>query len=221
MSWGKIVKWLQNIFPMYHSSDFRSLIERSIATALSLSGDARKNFLESDVNFEYVGPICDSFGIGRMDLLEMSDFSDRAKCCEVTNGLILELSNFISREEMDVLVLVSWLRNFNPQFCSNGNIQKASKVLQTKLKKLKSDYPLYQRSRSRRNGMMETFLHAKFELLPKAEYFKTKKNSRMKKRFLKKYRNSEMLTKRFNRDKDVLTSTKKINQDSLSNVIVA
>ncbi|XP_061110386.1 solute carrier family 52, riboflavin transporter, member 2 isoform X2 [Conger conger] len=216
-SWGQIVKWLQNIFPMYHSSDFRSLIERSIATALSLSGNARENFLESDINFEYVGPICDTLGIGRTDLLEMSDFSDRAKCCEVTNGLILELSSFISREQMDVLVLVSWLRNFNPQFCSNGNIQKASKVLQTKLKKLKLDYPLYQRSTSRRNGMMEKFLQAKFELVPRVECGKTKKTSRKKKRFLKKYRNREKLTKLFHRGNDVLVATSKtINQDSLS-----
>ncbi|KAG5842200.1 hypothetical protein ANANG_G00175130 [Anguilla anguilla] len=218
VSWGKIVKWLQSIFPMHHSTDFCSLIQRSIATALSLSGDARENFLDSYVNFEYVGPICDTFGIGRTDLLEMSDFSDQAKCCEVTNGLILELSNFISREEMDVTALVSWLRNFNPQFCSDGKIQKASKVLQTKLKKLKFDYRMYQRSRSRKNGMMEKFLQAKFELVPKVLHVKTRKPhrlNRMKKRFLSKCHHGEKLTKQFHKDNDVLVATSKQIPDSL------
>ncbi|KAJ8333538.1 hypothetical protein SKAU_G00415460 [Synaphobranchus kaupii] len=221
VSWEKIVKWLQNIFPMYQSSDFRSLIERSIVIALSLSGDAREIFLDSDVNFEYVGPICDTLGIGKTDLLAMSDFSDRAKCSEVTNGLILELSNFISREEIDVIVLVSWLRNFKPQFCSDGKIQKACKFLQTKVKKLKLDYQMHQRSRSRRNGM-EKFLQAKFELVPKVLYVKTRKphgENRMKKHFLTKYSNSEKLTEQFHTDNEVLVATSKIicNSPSQSN----
>ncbi|KAJ8273007.1 hypothetical protein GJAV_G00096280 [Gymnothorax javanicus] len=220
VSWEKIVKWLQDILPMYRSCDFRSLIEKSIATAMNLNGDAREVFLDSDVNFEYVGPICDTFGIGRTDLLEMVDFSDRAKSCEVTNGLILELNSFLSRENMDITILISWLRNFNPQFCSDGKIPKACKVLQTKLKKLKLDYRLYQRSRSRRNGMMEKFLQAKFELVPKIQRAKSRKShysKRLKKSFLTNYRKGEKLTEQLQGDNDILVAAiKKKNQDSFS-----
>ncbi len=98
ISWVDLIQWLQKIAPMFQSADFRSLIERNTTTALSLTGDARQKFLESDVNFEFVGPICDSIRIGRRDLLEMSDFSDRAKLTALTNGLILELTHFIFHE---------------------------------------------------------------------------------------------------------------------------
>ncbi|XP_010864183.1 uncharacterized protein LOC105007091 isoform X2 [Esox lucius] len=172
LSWGAVVDWLQKIFPKYQSADFRCLIERGIATTLSLSGDARQTFLESNVNFEFVGPICDSIGVERADLLEMSDFSEQAGSIDVTNGLILELSNFVMREKIDPIVLVSWLRHFNPEFCSDGNIQKASKVLQAKLKKFKVHYHSYQTTRHRRNAQMDTFLQSPFELVsdPNDEY---------------------------------------------------
>ncbi|XP_017576834.1 solute carrier family 52, riboflavin transporter, member 2 isoform X1 [Pygocentrus nattereri] len=163
--WVNILKWLQKTFPKNESADFRCLIERNSETALSLTGDARKNFLDSDVNFEFVGPICDSIGIGRRDLLEMSDFSDRAKLTDVTNGLILELTSFIAREKIDPVVLVSWLRNFDPTFCSDGKIQKANKLLQASLKKFRIQYRNSQRSRNRSSGLFDEFLHSPFELV--------------------------------------------------------
>ncbi|XP_036423512.1 solute carrier family 52, riboflavin transporter, member 2 isoform X1 [Colossoma macropomum] len=163
--WVNILKWLQKIFPKNESADFRCLIERNTETALSLTGDARKSFLESDVNFEFVGPICDSIGIGRRDLLEMSDFSDRAELTDVTNGLILELTSFIAREKIDPVVLVSWLRNFDPTFCSDGKIQKANKLLQASLKKFRIQYRNSQRSRNRSSGLFDEFLHSPFELV--------------------------------------------------------
>lgn len=164
VQWGVVLKWLQKIFPMFQSADFQCLIERNIETTLSLTGDARKNFLESDVNFEFVGPICDSIGIGRTDLLEMSDFSERAQCTEITNGLMLELSNFVMREKIDTIVLVSWIRNFDPQFCSDGKIQKSNRLLKAKLKKFMVHYRNYQRTRYRSNGLMEQFLQTPFDL---------------------------------------------------------
>lgn len=162
--WGLVLKWLQKIFPMFQSADFQCLIERNTETTLSLTGEARKNFLESDVNFEFVGPICDSIGIGRTDLLEMSDFSERAQYTEITNGLMLELSNFVLREKIDLIVLVSWLRNFDPQFCSDGKIQKANRLLKAKLKKFMAHYRNYQRTRYRSNGLMDQFLQSPFDL---------------------------------------------------------
>ncbi|XP_041758760.1 uncharacterized protein LOC121586263 isoform X2 [Coregonus clupeaformis] len=187
LSWGAVVDWLQKIFPMYQSADFRCLIERGIATTLSLNGDARQAFLESNVNFELVGPICDSIGVGRADLLEMTDFSEQAESIEVTNGLILELSNFVIREKIDPIVLVSWLRQFDPEFCSDGNIQKASKVLQAKLKKFRLHYRNYQTTRHRRNAQMETFLQSPFELVKDpTDGKKSGKRGRKKRGFLSK-----------------------------------
>lgn len=187
LSWGAVVDWLQKIFPMYQSADFRCLIERGIATTLSLSGDARRAFLESNVNFEFVGPICDSIGVGRADLLEMTDFSEQAESIEVTNGLILELSNFVIREKIDPIILVSWLRQFDPEFCSDGNIQKASKVLQAKLKKFRLHYRNYQTTRHRRNAQMETFLQSPFELVKDpTDGKKSGKRGRKKRVFLSK-----------------------------------
>ncbi|XP_076158045.1 solute carrier family 52, riboflavin transporter, member 2 isoform X1 [Alosa pseudoharengus] len=164
VQWGPVLKWLQKIFSMFQSADFQCLIERNIETTLSLTGDARKKFLESDVNFEFVGPICDSIGIGRTDLLEMSDFSEQAQCTEITNGLMLELSNFVMREKIDTLVLVSWLKNFDPQFCSDGKIQKANRWLKAKLKKFMVHYRNFQRTRYRSNGLMDQFLQTPFDL---------------------------------------------------------
>ncbi|XP_064873746.1 uncharacterized protein LOC135559480 [Oncorhynchus nerka] len=187
LSWGAVVDWLQKIFPMYQSADFRCLIERGIATTLSLSGDARQAFLESNVNFEFVGPICDSIGVGRADLLEITDFSEQAESIEVTNGLILELSNFVIREKIDPIVLVSWLRQFDPEFCSDGNIQKASKILQAKLKKFRLHYRNYQTTRHRRNAQMETFLQSPFELVKDpTDGKKSGKRGRKKRGFLSK-----------------------------------
>ncbi|ROL45855.1 hypothetical protein DPX16_11550 [Anabarilius grahami] len=169
LSWVDLIQWLQKIIPMFQSADFRSLIERNTTTALSLTGDARQNFLDSDVNFEFVGPICDSIGIGRRDLLEMSDFSDRAKLTGLTNGLVLELTNFISREKLDPVVLVSWIRNFEPLFCSDGKIQKAYRLLRANLKNFRIQYRNNQRSRKRSRGLLDEFLQSPFDLAPERD----------------------------------------------------
>ncbi|CAM4636669.1 unnamed protein product [Leuciscus chuanchicus] len=169
LSWVDLIQWLQKIIPMFQSADFQSLIERNTTTALSLTGDARENFLESDVNFEFVGPICDSIGIGRRDLLEMSDFSDRAKLTGLTNGLILELTNFITREKLDPVVLVSWIRNFEPLFCYDGKIQKAYKLLRANLKNFRIQYRNNQRSRKRSRGLLDEFLQSPFDLAPEGD----------------------------------------------------
>ncbi|XP_076865939.1 uncharacterized protein LOC143517377 [Brachyhypopomus gauderio] len=186
ISWVNVVKWLQKIFPMFQSADFHCLIERNTETAMSLTGDARQSFLDSDVNFEFVGPICDSIGIGRTDLLEMSDFSDRAKLTDVTNGLMLELTNFIAREKIDPIVLVSWLRNFDPMFCSDGKIQRANKLLQTSLKRFRIQYRNNQRSRNRKSGMFDEFLQSPFDLTPDLEDAEFRRVAVIKKHLKKK-----------------------------------
>uniref|UniRef100_A0A3P8TQ69 Zgc:109744 n=1 Tax=Amphiprion percula TaxID=161767 RepID=A0A3P8TQ69_AMPPE len=163
--WVAIVDWLKKIFPGHRSADFRRLIERGIATTLSLVSYARLSFLESDVNFNFVGPICDSIGVERQHLLEMRDFSERAQSIEVTNGLILELYNFVAREKIAPVVLVTWLRNFNREFCKNGDIQKAFKVLRTKIKSLKMCYRNHETRSYRRNATMENLLQSPFELV--------------------------------------------------------
>lgn len=165
--WIAVIAWLKKIFPSHQSADFRRLIERGIATTLSLGSEARQVFLESDVNFNFVGPICDSIEVERQHLLEMRDFSERAQSIEVTNGLILELSNFAAREKIAPVVLVTWLRNFNPEFCKNGDIQKAYKVLRSKIKKLKLCYRNYETRSHRRNAAMENLLQSPFELVRK------------------------------------------------------
>lgn len=165
-SWVAVVEWLQRIFQKHQSADFRCLIERGIATTLSLGSISRRSFLESDVNFNFVGPICDSIGVERADLLEMRDFSEQAKSIEVTNGLILELSNFVTREKIDPVILVTWLRNFNPEFCKNGDMQKASKTLKSKIKNFKLHYRNYETRSHRRNIAMENLLQSPFELVP-------------------------------------------------------
>lgn len=194
LSWEAVVEWLQKIIPTHQSADFRCLIERGIATTLSLGTEARLTFLESNVNFNFVGPICDSIGVGRADLLAVEDFSERATSMEVTNGLILELSNFVIREKIDPINMVSWLRIFNPLFCRNGNIKKASKVLQAKLKKFRQQYRNYHTSRNRRNAMMENFLQSPFELVSDdigadGQSFGVKKP--MKRGLLSKYKSRE------------------------------
>ncbi|XP_056255793.1 uncharacterized protein LOC130184048 [Seriola aureovittata] len=165
--WIAIVDWLKKIFPKYHSADFRRLIERGIATTLSLGSEARFTFLESVVNFNFVGPICDSIGVERQHLLEMRDFSERAQSIEVTNGLILELTNFVTREKIAPVVIVSWLRNFNPEFCKRGDIQRAYKVLRAKIKKLKLYCRNSETRRHRRNAALENMLQTPFELVRK------------------------------------------------------
>ncbi|XP_031730663.1 uncharacterized protein LOC116398479 [Anarrhichthys ocellatus] len=165
--WMAIVYWLTKIFPSHQSADFRRLIERGIATTLSLGSDARLTFLGSDANFNFVGPICDSIGVERQHLLEIRDFSERAQSIEVTNGLIFELSNFVTREKLAPVVLVTWLRNFNSDFCKNGDIQKAYKVLRAKIKKLKLHYRNYETRSHRRNTAMENLLQSPFELVRK------------------------------------------------------
>ncbi|XP_051247456.1 uncharacterized protein LOC127358412 [Dicentrarchus labrax] len=165
--WIAIVEWLKKIFPSHQSADFRRLIERGIATTLSLGSDARLTFLESDVNFNFVGPICDSIGVERQHLLEMRDFTERAQSIEVTNGLILELINFVTREKIAPVVLVTWLRNFNPEFCKNGDIQKAYKVIKAKIKKLKLHCRNYETRSHRRNAVMDILLQSPFELVRK------------------------------------------------------
>lgn len=167
--WVAITNWLKKIFRRYQSADFRRLIERGIATTLSLGVDARVTFLESPVNFSFVGPICDSIGVERQHLLELRDFSERAQLVEVTNGLILELSNFVSRENISPVVIVSWLKNFNPQFCKNGDIQKAYRNLKSKIKKLKVHCSNYETRSHRRNAAIEQVLQSPFELVRKKE----------------------------------------------------
>lgn len=167
--WVAIVAWLKRIFPGHQSADFRRLIERGVAATLSLGVGARLAFLESRVNFSFVGPICDSIGVERQHLLELRNFSERAQLVEVTNGLILELSNFASRENISPVVIVTWLKNFNPQFCKNGDIQKAYKNLKAKIKKLKIHCSNYETRSHRRNAAIENLLQSPFELVRKKE----------------------------------------------------
>ncbi|XP_054620005.1 uncharacterized protein LOC129173277 [Dunckerocampus dactyliophorus] len=163
--WIAVIDWLKRIFPAHRSADFRRLIERGTTTTLSLEGEVRLTFLESYVNFNFVGPICDSIGVEREHLLKMKDFSERAKSIEVTNGLILELSNFVTRERISPINLVTWLRNFNPEFCKDGKIVKAYKVLKSKIKKLKMSYINTETRSHRKNATMENLLQSPFELV--------------------------------------------------------
>ncbi|TNN68936.1 hypothetical protein EYF80_020797 [Liparis tanakae] len=165
--WIDVLNWLTRIFPGHHSADFRRLIESGIATTSSLGSDARLAFLESYVNFNFVGPICDSIGVERQHLLEMRDFSSQAQWVEVTNGLILELSDFVTRERIAPVVLVTWLRNFNSEFCEDGDIKKAYKVLRSKIKKLKLHYRNSETRSRRRNAAMEHLRQSPFELVQK------------------------------------------------------
>lgn len=180
--WIAIIEWLKKIFPEHQSADFRCLIETGIATTLSLGSEARLTFLESNVNFNFVGPICDSIGVEREHLLEMRDFSEQAQSIEVTNGLILELSHFVTREKIDPIILVTWLRNFNPEFCKNGDTQKAYRDLRVKIKKLKQlHYHNYETRSHRRNQAVESLLQSPFELLPNRDAQRLGVKKRMKK----------------------------------------
>lgn len=163
--WVSIIEWLKKIFPMHQTADFRRLIERGIATLLSLLGDSRQTFLELAVNFNFVGPICDSIGVERTDLLKLTDFSERAQLIEVTNGLVLELDDFIQREKLAPIILVQWLRNFNSEFCKNGNYTKAYSSLRLKLKRLKIYCSISETKSQRRNVAIESLLQSPFELL--------------------------------------------------------
>lgn len=165
--WLAIIEWLKKIFPAHQSADFRCLIERGIAATLSLGIEARFTFLDSDVNFNFVGPICDSIGVERQHLLELRDFSERARSIEVTNGLIVELSNFVAREKISPVVIVSWLKNFNPEYCKSGDIQKAYKFLRARIKKLKVYCRNYETRSHRRNAAIEKVLQSPFELVSK------------------------------------------------------
>lgn len=165
--WIAILDWLKKIFPSHQSADFRCLIERGIASTWSLENDARQSFLESNVNFNFVGPVCDSIGVERKHLLELKDFTERAQSVEVTNGLILELSNFVDREKLAPIVIVTWLRNFNPEFCKNGNIQRAYQVLRGKIKRLKFYSRNFATRSHRRSAAMESLLQSPFELVKK------------------------------------------------------
>lgn len=165
--WVAILDWLKKIFPNRQSADFRRLIDRGIATTLSLGSDARFIFLETEVNFSFVGPVCDSMGIEREHLLEMRDFSERAQTFEVTNGLVLELINFAAREKIAPVAIVPWLRNFDPEFCKNGNFQSAYSVLKGSIKKLKLHCHISETRSHRRNATLENLLHSPFELVQK------------------------------------------------------
>ncbi|XP_056154817.1 uncharacterized protein LOC130129047 [Lampris incognitus] len=182
LSWKAVVEWLQKIFPKHQSADFRCLIETGIATTLSLGSDARLTFLESDVNFNFVGPICDSIGVERADLLEMRDFSEQAKSIEVTYGLIVELSNFAVREKIDPVNLVAWLKNFNPEFCRDGDVQRAYKTLTSQMRKLKLYHHNHATRSHRRNTAKENLLQSPFDLVPqKVEMRRFGAKKRMKK----------------------------------------
>ncbi|XP_051520395.1 uncharacterized protein LOC127421407 [Myxocyprinus asiaticus] len=188
ISWVNLIQWLQKIIPTHQSADFRSLIERNTTTVLSLKGDARENFLKSNVNFEFVGPICDCIGIGRKDLLEKSDFSDRAKLTGLTNGLVLELVNFIAREKLDPVVLVSWIHNFEPLFCKDGKIQKAYRLLRTNLKNFKMQFRNNQKSRKRSRGLLDEFLQSPFDLSLNADGVEYRRGAMLKAHAKKKRR---------------------------------
>lgn len=163
--WVAILNWLKKMFPRHHSADFRRLIERGIVTTLSLGPDARQTFLESEVNFSFVGPICDSIGVEREHLLELRDFSEQAQSVEVTNGLILELINFVNREKIAPVILVTWLKNFNPDFCKSGDVQKTYKNLRRKIRRFQMAYRNSETRSHRRNAAMENLLQSPFELV--------------------------------------------------------
>ncbi|KAJ3608689.1 hypothetical protein NHX12_023220 [Muraenolepis orangiensis] len=169
LTWGAVVEWLQKILPDHQSAFFQGLIEMGIATALSLESAAQHVFLDSEVNFNFVGPMCDIIGVERMALLDMTDISERAQSIGVTNGLILELCDFAAREKQDPTVLVTWLQNFYPHFCKMGDIQKGYKVLRPRIKQLKQNYRNYKTRSYRRNTAMETLLQSPFELVRQRE----------------------------------------------------
>ncbi|XP_059899145.1 uncharacterized protein LOC132450950 [Gadus macrocephalus] len=175
LTWDAVVEWLKKIFPEHQSAFFQGLIETGIATTLSLGTDARYTFLESEVNFNFVGPLCDIIGVERTALLEKADFSEQAQSIEVTNGLILELCNFAAREKLELRNLTFWLRNFHPLFCKDGDIQKAYKVLRPKIRQLRLNYRNYKTRSYRRNTAMETLIQSPFELVREGRKLNTKK----------------------------------------------
>ncbi|CAN9503676.1 unnamed protein product [Ophioblennius macclurei] len=164
--WVAIVDWLGKIFPQRRTADFRTMIERGIVTTLSLGSNASEVFLESDVNFNFVGPICDSIGVERKHLLELRDFSERAQSVEITNGLVLELNNFVTRERLAPIIIIAWLKNFNKNFGIKDNVQKTYKILRSKIKKLKICVRSLETRSHRRNAEMERLLQTPFQLVP-------------------------------------------------------
>ncbi|XP_075995390.1 uncharacterized protein LOC142989650 [Genypterus blacodes] len=162
--WIAVVEWLRKIFPQNQSADFRLLIETAIETILSLRSEDKPSFLESHVNFNYVGSICDSIGVQRDHLLEMKDFSDQARSVEVTNALVLELVHFVTKENMDPVVLVTWLRNFDPEFYLDGDVEKAHKDFIMRVEELKSQHQSYcGRRDGKKDPTIENLLHRPFE----------------------------------------------------------
>ncbi|RXM93880.1 hypothetical protein EOD39_18610 [Acipenser ruthenus] len=167
--WKYVQDWLEQLFPKYRSARLRSLIEKASTNVLGLSAEERAMFLEEEVNLEYVGPVCDSLGIRRTDLLECTDLSEKIPSGDpVTNALLLEWDSFVRKEKIDPSVIVTWLKNFHPQFCSDGNTHKAYKTLQLQIKKMKVNYRVHQKSKYKKNSLLNQFLQAEFIWRPSA-----------------------------------------------------
>ncbi|XP_033914500.2 uncharacterized protein LOC117435453 [Acipenser ruthenus] len=169
VAWKYVQDWLETMFPKYRSARLRSLIEKASANALGLSAQERAMFLEEEVNLEYVGPVCDGLGIRRTDLLECADLSEKIPSGDpVTNALLLEWDSFVRKEKIDPSIIVTWLKNFYPQFCSDGNTHKAYKTLQLQIKKMKVNYRIHQKNKFKKNSLFNQFLEAEFIPSPSA-----------------------------------------------------
>ncbi|XP_041105202.1 uncharacterized protein LOC121315200 [Polyodon spathula] len=169
VAWKYVQDWLEALFPKYRSARLRSLIEKASVSALRLNAEERAMFLEEEVNLEYVGPVCDSLGIRRTDLLECTDLSEKIPPGDpVTNALLLEWDSFVRKEKIDPSVIVTWLKNFHSQFCSDGNTHKAYKTLQLQIQKIKLDYRMHQKNKYKKNSLFSDFLQAEFIPIPSA-----------------------------------------------------
>ncbi|XP_059171883.1 uncharacterized protein LOC131952959 [Physella acuta] len=160
-SWSQVDVWVEEIFPESRLMEgaltrFRNMIDAARSTFSTLEPDLKEDFLNKDIDFNYISKTCDSLGITRSTISNPPD-TPLDPPLNICNELIIDLEIF-RRSHSHLLnkkFLIRWLH------CLTGlNISKLPSAVDSVFKK----YTFLNKQAHRNPTALKQFLVSEFSL---------------------------------------------------------
>jgi hypothetical protein len=144
--WDTLAEWMTQLLPQYPKSRFITKLKTAVTTVTSLSAAERQTFYDTEINLESIGPICDSLDLTRSKLLDLSNITP-VNPEHFSNGLVVEIHNFCTKEKLNSFHLVSLVQRLGghsegsdsePNVSTNALVARIKKICQTHTNMAKS-----------------------------------------------------------------------------------
>lgn len=146
---------------MFHFPEnrFRHIIEHTVRQFGKLDSELVGDFLKRKIDLQLVGPWCKALLITRPQLLDCTliEHRDCFSTDSLQNGLLLELDSFRNVEKLQLGHLVDWVKTIG-----NLDVAPVECEIILKLKQVKCEYRVLNKSKVKNKDRIEVFLKERF-----------------------------------------------------------